>query len=324
MKSKANSIKTTACILFIYSAGSLFGQNRSGVLILAHGGSPVWEATVHNAAAPLKQQQPTEVAFGMADPMTMQEGINNLERQGASTIVIVPLFISSHSVILRQTEYLVGLRKELADEPLLMNHSGSATAGTTGGHSHESSSGGYAGETHLQTSLDPLIIHSKIILTKALDADTLVASVLFERIQEFSKDPTKETLLLIAHGPNEEEDNKEWIRELDDLAAQIKIKQLQGKKEVFKNIFTCTVRDDANKKVYNEAKEKLRNIVQEANKESTTIVVPVVLAMGGIEKGIQKRLEGLEYTWVNKALLPHENITRFIQNSVAKSLLISE
>ncbi|MBI4929314.1 MAG: hypothetical protein HY841_01010 [Bacteroidetes bacterium] len=310
-------IKIFLCALLMQSTHFLFSQTKTGVLVMAHGGSPTWEASVKNAVNPVKQKYLTEIAFGMADPMTMQEGINNLEKQGVNTIVVVPLFISSHSPIFRQAEYLLGLRKELADEPIIMSHGAPSNTGSfSNDHSHGSSSSGYSGETEAQTTLDPVVTKSQIILVKPLDADSLVAAILYERIQEFSKDPQKETIILVAHGPDSDSDNKGWLKNLDSLAKQVERRQMLLKKDSFQNIFTATVRDDANKNVYNEAKEQLRLKVQTAGKGTTVIVVPVVLATGGIEKGIQLRLEGLNYVWVNKALLPHENITKFIENAV--------
>lgn len=311
-------IKNNLIALLVFlPCSALFSQGKTGVIIMAHGGSPVWEASVNNAVAPLKQQHIIEIAFGMGDPMTLQPAINKLESQGVTTIIVVPLFISSHSPILRQTEYLFGFRKQLADEPLIMNH-GAPSGGSMGGgsHSHDSSAPTYLGEENTTTTLDPVVFHSKIIITKPLDADSLVAKTLYENIQQFSKTPGKETVILVAHGPNSDEDNKGWMKNLDSLAKQIHILQISEKGAEFKNIQFATVRDDADKKVYNEAKKQLRAMVENANKEGTTIIVPVVLATGGIEKGIQKRLEGLNYVWVNQALLPHENITKFIEKSI--------
>ncbi len=317
MKNTIQWIRLFLFVLLMHTSHFLSAQAKTGLLVMAHGGSPTWELSVKNAVVPLHQNYIVEIAFGMADPMTMQEGINKLEKQGVKTIVIIPLFISSHSPILRQAEYLLGIRKELADEPLLMDHGHStSTTGTNSGHSHSGSSEKYSGEENTTRTLDPLVYHAKIILTKPLDADSLVARTLYENIQLFSKAPESETLILVAHGPNSDEDNKGWLGNLDSLAKQIQVRKIKETGKPYRKILFATVRDDADKKVYNEAKQKLRVMVETANKEGTTIIVPVVLATGGIEKGIQKRLEGLNYVWVNKALLPSVNITKFIENSV--------
>ncbi|MFO7444723.1 MAG: CbiX/SirB N-terminal domain-containing protein [Ignavibacteriaceae bacterium] len=282
-------------------------QDKVGLLILAHGGHSSWDETVTQAVKPLKEKYAVEIAFGMADPKTMQAGINKLEAQGVNTIVVTQLFISSYSPIIRQNEYLLGLRDELADEPMIMDHSGFSH-----GNNHADM------QNTPNVELKPLNIKSKILLTEPLNDHPLVVEILSERVKELSKSPVKETVILVAHGPNDEEDNRMWVSTLDNIADKLRAKYTGTNS--FKNIFCMTVRDDAAKEIYEAAKENLRNIVRQASKDGKAIVVPVLLSQGGIEKGIVKRLEGLEYEWSGKTLLPHENITKFIETSVEGAL----
>ena len=67
---------------------------KVGVLVLAHGGSAAWNQQVEEAVKPVRNSFPVEIAFGMALPRTIQEGIDKLEAQGVNKIVVVPLFIS--------------------------------------------------------------------------------------------------------------------------------------------------------------------------------------------------------------------------------------
>lgn len=69
------------------------------------------------------KKYPVEFSRGMANYVTLQQGIKRLEEQGVNHIVAVPLFISSHSPIIRQNEYLFGMRDSLADRAMpLMHH----------------------------------------------------------------------------------------------------------------------------------------------------------------------------------------------------------
>lgn len=71
--------------------GPLFGgRSRTGILLLAHGGSDAWDATVRELAASLKSGRPLEIAFGMADESSMQAGVDRLEAAGVTRIVAVP------------------------------------------------------------------------------------------------------------------------------------------------------------------------------------------------------------------------------------------
>ncbi|WP_445732153.1 sirohydrochlorin chelatase [Mariniflexile sp.] len=313
---------------------SLTAQAKKvGVLILAHGGKhSSWDDTVKNATESLRENYMVEVAFGMANPTTMQAGIDKLESKGVTTIAVVPLFISSYSPIIRQNEYLLGLRDTLADPPMIMMHHGSGNMEKKGNHStmkkedkHNSMASMPMEASHSMINaeekmeLKPLHFKSKIILTNPLDAHPLVAEIIYDRISELSTNPINETILIVAHGPNDENDNKNWVKTIDNLADQIRTMQSE-KGNKFKQIFGLTVRDDANPAIYEQAKEQLRTLVSQSGKDGEVIVVPLLLSQGGIEAGYVKRLEGLNYKWSGKTLLPHPNITKFIKTSVEEAL----
>lgn len=63
----------------------------------AHGS--VWNRNVEEVARMLSQRFPTEVAFGMAKPRSIQAAVQRLEANGVWDITVVPLFVSSHRPI---------------------------------------------------------------------------------------------------------------------------------------------------------------------------------------------------------------------------------
>src|SRR3972149_249063 len=95
-------LQITIAVSFSWSQA----REKVGVLVLAHGGNETWNQAVKGAATPLQEEYPVEVAYGMANPTTMQAEIDKLESLGVNKIVVVPLFISSYSFIIRQNEYL--------------------------------------------------------------------------------------------------------------------------------------------------------------------------------------------------------------------------
>lgn len=293
-------------------------EKKVGVLVLAHGGNSQWNQEVLNAVEPLKEQYAVETAFGMADRSMIQAKIHQIEQQGVDKIIVVPLFISSYSPIIRQTEYLLGLRDTLADSPMLMhhasdsNHSSDHHAVATGGETADS--GNHRSERHTD-ELKPVERNAEIILTRPLDDHLLVAEILVERMEEISEDPHHETVIIAAHGPDGEEDNRRWLHTMESLAIQVRAIQKE-RGQPFQHIFCVTLRDDAPADIYEQAKENLRSLVRQANQSGDVIIVPLLLSKGGIEKGVVKRLEGLPYKWTGNTLLPHPNITEFIQLSV--------
>lgn len=294
---------------------------KVGVLVLAHGGNPNWQKAVEEAVEPLRNKYTISIAFGMADPSTIEAGLKELEIQSVKKVVVVPLFVSSHSPIIRQTEFLLGFRKELADEPLpVHNHGSVINHHEHNRFLHQSEDTKQEYNHNKMVQLTPLKVNQKIIIAKALDEHPLVAEILSERVLELSREPDNETIVLVAHGPNDESDNKGWIKCMENLSDQMRA-LFAGKGRRFKQIFCLTIRDDAPSEIYEQAKEHLRNIVRQAGKDGEVIVVPLLLAPGGVEKGIVSRLEGLQYKWSGKTLLPHPNITKFIEESVATALV---
>lgn len=315
-------------LIFLFSTvgtGYSAPPEKVGVLVLAHGGSDSWNQLVLDATKSIAKKYPVEVAFGMALPRTIQEGIDKLENKGVNKIVVVPLFISSHSFIIRQTEYLLKKRDVLADPPIVMDHSSgghhSSTNTHNAGHSNEGSNHNEHGQPHGENkeTLAQLNFQSEIIIAKALDDHPIVADILYSRVKELSTNPANETVIIVGHGPNPEEDNKNWVKIMENLAAQIQQKQKKdGTSSRF--IFSVTVRDDADKEIYEQAKEHLRGLVRQAGKQGDVLVVPLLLSKGGVEKGIVKRLEGLNYKWSGNTLLPDPKIEEFIEVSVKDAI----
>mgnify|MGYP003640467409 CR=1 FL=1 len=278
-----------------------------GVLVLAHGSlDKNWNSSILEVTDPLKEDYYVEIAWGMSNALNMQPAIDKLQEMKVNTIVVVQLFVSSFSPIIRQNEYLLGLRDSLADSPMPMMIHDMVNHKMT---------------MKMPENLQPLNIDPdiEVILTDPLDDHPLVAEILMDRIQKLSVDPSKETVLLVAHGPNSESDNDNWIRTSESLANQLS--KLQNKNgESFADIVSMTVRDDADEEVHEKAKQEFRSKVIEANTKGDAFVIPLLLSQGGVEKKYLSRLEGLNYKWTGETLLPHYNIARFIQISIENAL----
>lgn len=270
-----------------------------GVLVLAHGVHrmhgeqvheernsemlPVWNASVLEVVKPLTDKYPLEVAFGMADPDTIQEAVHELEEKGVSEVIVVPLFISSHSPIIGNSRYILSLQEKLP-------------------------------ETTTVKSLPRIESKIKFHMTGALDDSILVAEILLERAMELSKNAAKETVILVGHGPNDEKENRLWLADMEKLASFVR------KKGYFKEVEVATWRSDAPKEIKERAIRELRTMVEMSGKDGKVIVIPHLLAMGGVESEIVEALKGLAYAFNGKTLLPHSNITRWVEMQVEEEL----
>lgn len=274
----------------------------TGILLLAHGGSAKWNEEVQKLAAQIDRDAPVEVAFGMATRRTIQEGIDKLAGRGVKRIVAVPLFISSHSSVITSTEYLLGQRKE-APAALAIFARMDHAHGSHGGSMDASADG-----------TKPVKSPVPLQMSSALDRDPLVAEILITRSASISREPAREVVIVVAHGPTSDENNIKWLADMKALA------DLMRPKTQYKRIEYLTVRDDAPEPIRANAAAELRARVETATSAGDNVlIVPLLLSYGGIEQGIKKRLEGLDYTIADRALLPDERLAVWVKNSVLKT-----
>ena len=175
-----------------------------GVLIMAHGGGETWNKTVIEAAEAARHEGPVVVAFGMAHPVSMQQGVDALDELGADRVSVVRLFVSGES-FRADTRYLLGLSDEEPELPWVKAPLEHDLAIAT--HDH-----GLMGSPEV----------SDILLTRALD---------------LSEDPAGESVLLIAHGMGDEGEND---RVLDNMRAAADRIAAEG----FAEVETATLRED--------------------------------------------------------------------------------
>jgi hypothetical protein len=270
-----------------------------GILLLAHGGSPEWNARVTELAAKVDKSRPTEIAFGMATRANIQSAVDRLVTRGVTEIVAVPLFVSSWSSVITSTEYLLGQRAEAPAALAVyakMNHGHMSSHGTNGHESHTAVDG-----ASRVTSPVP------IRMTLALNDHPIVAEILASRARSISQDATGEALVVVAHGPNEEEDNRRWLGDMATLAARIRTN------ERFASIDYLTLRDDAPKPIRDQATAQLRDVVLKHSREGRRVlIVPLLISFGGIDKGLRERLVGLRYAIPDAALMPDDRLVTWV------------
>lgn len=258
---------------------------RHGILLLAHGahihadasgghqGNP-WNENVEALVRSLDTRRPTEVAFGMADPRTIQAAIDRLAARGIDDIAVIPLFVSSYSPIIGNSRYILGLQDELA-------------------------------KTTRLRQLDRVTSTARFRFAGAMDDHPLISEILLERALAVTDDPAATHLVLIAHGPNDDGENRLWLRAMEVHAAFLR--EHGG----FRGVAVLTHRNDAPAPVKAEARAALRRQVADAGHTGIAIVVPLLLSAGGIEAQIEADLEGLAYRFA-QPLMPHRNMERWV------------
>ncbi len=270
-----------------------------GILLLAHGGDPSWNAEVETLRASVDKRVPVETALGMADAKAIAAATERLRGRGAAKIVAVPLFVHSRSEVMDQTRYVLGMT-EKPSEVLRLGLERMAKAHR--GHVMP------AGAPHAHAfSLDRAVPPVPTVLTTALDDDPLVSGILLARAKALSRDPKTETVVLVAHGPVDPAALPAWEKDLAAHAARLK------KDGGFRAVAGLTLRDDAAPPVRAAAVARLRAAVAAGAKKGRALVVPALLARGGIEKKIPKELAGLEYAWDGSTLMPDAGFERWLE-----------
>ena len=297
-------IGLTLLVLATFYSGTSYAQQQ-GVLLLAHGGNPDWNAQVTKLAQSVDRTKPTEVAFGMATRANIQSAVDRLKARGVTDIVAVPLFVSSWSSVITSTEYLLGQRMEAPPELALfakMSHSTPEASHGAGGHDAH---GGHAAGAPDPTS--PVTTTLPIRMTPALNDHPVVAEILTSRASSISKNAAEEAIVIVAHGPTKDAENQRWLKDMSSIAERVK---LSG---TFASVDSMTLRDDAPKPIRDKATADLREIVQKRITQGRRVLIlPLLVSFGGIERGLRERLEGLSFSMPATGLVPDDRLVTWI------------
>lgn len=284
------------------SAGVLSAQQPGsvGTLIIAHGGDSSWNAGVVEIAAQVRTGGPVEVSFLMgagARNARFQDAVAKLARAGATSIVVVPMLVSSHSGHYQQIRYLVGEDVTL-DET--MQH-----------HLH------MAGITRAPASLP-------LRLAPALDDAFEMARVLADRAVALARaqndSPANRALLIVGHGPNSAEDYAQWMLRLRPVSDSVRA--WTG----FRDVRLELVRDDAPAPVRAEAVLRTRELIdlQRQLTGRDVLVVPVLVSKGAVSRSkLPQDLSGTPSIYVGEPLLPHPAMARWVERRVRESLAVA-
>lgn len=244
-----------------------------GVLVMAHGGGEEWNHNVSASVSELGERIPLAVAFGMADPNTLQAAVDELENRGVNTIAVVRLFLSGAS-FLHQTEYLFGIRP---DPPRM----------------------GMIGHRMVEGPDLPLLeTNARVLLDRAgMAGSEQVSRIMASRAEASASDPAKTGVVLIAHGMGAEEENQEVLDAMEISAQRLRSKG-------YGEVRVATLREDW-AETREHAERKIRATVSRMGERwQQVVVIPYRVFGFGPYADV---LEGLEYV-ATDGLLPHSLI----------------
>lgn len=256
-------------------------SGQIGVVIMPHGSTQPWNDAVERVLHPLKEKYQIEMAYGMGDPHIIQTAVSNLDRRGIRRIVFVRLYALEHHMK-AETDYILGV----TDQP----------PGTEHGGEH-----GHAAPPQIRTS-------ALFSTFGGYEESPEIAGILHKRIEEVSQEPSKETVLLVAHGDGSDQGNAHWLSVMN---RHIEVLRKDPHCAGFKAITAVTVREDwpAQRE---QAVAEARATIATAGKEGRVLVVSDRLYGSGPYK---KMFRGLTYELNEKGLLD-PILTRWIENGL--------
>jgi hypothetical protein len=289
MNNTLSSFAPVAVLAALAGCASMAPAPREdlGVLVMAHGGSKQWNKEVLAAIEPLKAEHNIEVAFGMADAMSLQQGVERLEARGARRIGVVRLFISGES-FLERTEQILGL--------------------TPGAPQRAASQAEHEGHEGHSMEFWRIATQSSFAVSRqGLVEAPEMATVLVERARTLSKEPQREDVLILAHGPGDDAENERWLAHLDARAEAVR------RALPFRTVRVETLREDWPEK-RKDAEQRIRSYVEQASRTGRAIVIPFRVQGFGPYAEV---LKGLDYASDGRGLVPDAGVTQWIEHQIA-------
>ena len=254
----------------------LSSHKSIGVVIMPHGATKPYNDAIERTIEPLKSRYKIEMAYGMGDAITIQNAVSKLEHQGITNIVFVRMYPRSNQ-LKEKTDYILGLTNKIPQQ--------------------------------WDGLISPQIRSSSIINTfGGYEEDNLIAGIFLDRIKEVSKNPTEETIILLAHGSKN--DKAEALRK-NKMQNHIDWIQKQFK-QPFKKITDMVLREDWPEK-REKALSKIKKIIREGNETGKVIIISNRLYGSGPYKHF---LKGLNFEINSKGLAPHPNLTNWLEKGI--------
>ncbi len=258
--------------------------NQIGVVVMPHGSTQSWNDAVEGTIRPLMAKYSIEMAYGMGDPHIIQNAVSRLEQRGIRHIVFVRMYaLDNHMKPL--TDYILGL----SDRSPADSH----------------------GSGHGSANAPPQVRTAALFSTfGGYEQNPEIVLVLHKRIAELSKDPTNETVLLLAHGEGTEAGNDAWLSVMNQNIERLRQDPHCAK---LKSITALTVREDWPKE-REKAVSAARAAIEEAGKHGRVLVIANRLYGSGPYK---KMLHGLTYE-INEKGLVDPVLTRWLEDGLAR------
>lgn len=176
--------------------GSAIMENKMpipGVLVISHGSPDIeWvisvDSAVAEAVADLPGGIPVETSFlEIVEGRLIQDGIDRLESQGVTVLIVIPLFVSSGSTHIDEITYAFGMKNTPEKE----------------------------------TDLQHFRLSARVLFGEPIDDDPVIAEMIWDKVKSLSRNPTQEVLLLVGHGSKHDGFLQRWEQGISSLSTRV-------------------------------------------------------------------------------------------------------
>jgi len=295
MKRKAIWIATLFVMVALFARAranetSPWGAKSVGVLVVAEYGGGEWNRFVSDARKALGKGVPLEAYAGALGSKPLQKAVDRLQAERIERIIVVPVVLDSAVPEVEQLRYLFGAR-EFPSEAFL-----------------EKWRMGKRLVARVKTKLP-------VVITAGIDGHDSVANILLSHAKTMSRDPAKETVLLLGVGGDGDDEHARLSARIDSLARGL---AAQGR---FAGASGFLVRSATAKRPLRREQSirALRRMIREASQRSRVLIVPCVLIDDGSLRGWKKELDNLFYRWKGTTLLPDPALIAWLKERVEQA-----
>lgn len=166
-------------------------MGRTGLMIISHGSrDPSWVERLEHTLADLSFSMPRVISYlELVEGKSIPDGVKELQRQGVTDIIAIPLFVCSGSTHLDEIQYMLKVKAK----------------------------------PDLETDLRPMEdLTANVTFLSAMDDDPLMLDIAEERIRRLSQEPSEEVLMLAAHGSDHPGFHERWESVLQTMSKRLK------------------------------------------------------------------------------------------------------
>lgn len=241
-----------------------------GVLLVAHGSSfSGWRKAVDQLVEEIHPNNPVEVGFidGNGED-GIEKALLRLMFRGVEEALVIPLFVCSGSAHLTEIRRTLGFGEGATNQVKQLSFPG--------------------------------VGWIRLFWAEPLNDHPLIRELIKERIQELSKEPSDEVLMLVAHGSKSQRNQQEWETMVGRMASQL------GKDFGFKGATFATIHPD-----------NIRRRAMIIGRNHPLLVIPLFICEGYYTgKFIPNQLSGIPHRYEGRPYLPHPNGARWVEEMI--------